>query len=116
MLEQLDPADPVIRPMFGCYAIYVRGRLVLILRQRDQHQHDNGVWLATTEQYHKELKIVFPCMRSIRLLGQKTAWQNLPANADDFETSVIKACEMILRNDPRIGKVIKPKRRTRSGS
>jgi hypothetical protein len=114
VLEQLDSADPVIRPMFGCYAIYVRGRLVLILRLRDQHKHDNGVWLATSEEFHAELKLIFPCLRSIRLLGKKSAWQNIPVNTEDFETFVMKACEMILKNDPRIGKVTKPKNRRKS--
>ncbi len=98
--------------MFGCYAIYVDGKLVLILRERKDHPHDNGVWLAIAEESYNELKKIFPCMRSIRLLGGKrTVWQNLPMTEDDFEEFVMTACEMILRNDPRIGKIPGTKRR-----
>lgn len=100
--------------MFGCYAIYVRGKLVLILRQREEHKYDNGVWLATAQEYHAELIKIFPCIRSIRLLGKKSAWQNIPVNAEDFEVSVMTACEMILKNDHRIGKFTKSQKKTRS--
>lgn len=102
--------------MFGCYAVYVRKKMVLILRDRKDHLHDNGVWIATGEEHHAGLKEIFPNMRSIRLLGKKSAWQNLPSTADDFETSAIQACEMILKNDPRIGKIPVPKKKKASGS
>ncbi len=98
--------------MFGCYAIYVDGKLVLILRERKDHPHDNGVWLAIAEGSYDDLKKIFPCMRSIRLLGGKrTVWQNLPVSEEDFEEFVMTACEMILRNDPRIGKIPGAKKR-----
>lgn len=102
----------MVRPMFGCYAIYVDEKLVLILRERKDHPFDNGVWLATVEEFHDELKEIFPCMRSVRLLGGKrTVWQNLPVTDERFEELVLEACEMILRNDPRIGKIPGTKKR-----
>jgi len=101
VLERLDNCSPVIRPMFGCHAIYVSGKIVLILRRKEANKHDNGVWLATASEHHDSLKKIFPCMRSIRMFGEGTSsWQNLPADADDFEESVMTACEMILKNDP----------------
>jgi len=110
VLERLQPLDPFVRPMFGCYAVYVQDKLVLILRDRSDHVHDNGVWLATSGEYHEDLRKLFPCMRSVRLLGGRpTAWQNLPSDADDFETYVLEVCDLILKNDRRIGKV--PKKR-----
>lgn len=116
VLERLDSLDPIVRPMFGCYAIYVGKKMVLILRDREEHPYDNGVWIATTPGHHTALKKLFPSIRSIRLLGAKTtAWQNLPVSADDFESSALEACDMILKNDPRIGKIPKPKRKS-SGS
>lgn len=36
-----------------------------------------------------------------------TGWQILPLDADDFEESVLKACQLVLKNDVRIGKVPK---------
>jgi hypothetical protein len=51
-------------------------------------------------------------MRRIYLFGNgETSWQNLPAEADDFEESVFRACALIRKGDPRIGKIPKPRKR-----
>jgi len=100
--------------MFGCLAIYVEDKIVLILRDKRDHTADNGVWLATTEKHHQSLRREFPNMRSIQVLGKKvTGWQILPTDADDFEEAALRACELVLAGDPRIGKV--PGQRARSG-
>lgn len=115
VLEELYSENPNVRPMFGCHAIYVRNKLVLILRKRNDHERDNGVWIATDPGHHESLKRLFPSMRSIELLGRNTtSWQNLPVDADDFEESVIKACSLILKNDARIGKIPKKKKKRSS--
>jgi hypothetical protein len=94
--------------MFGCLAIYVGSKIVLLLRDRPDRPRDNGVWLATLCEHHASLRREFPHMRSIELLGKPvTGWQVLPADAPDFETMALHACELILRRDPRIGKVPK---------
>src|SRR5271170_4848234 len=91
-LEELDRVHPRVRPMFGCYAIYVGEKIVLILRHRKDHSDDNGVWIAAAHEHHPSLKKEFPCMRSVRLLGTaETVWQNIPVDADDFEELVLKA-------------------------
>ncbi len=106
VLEALAPLAPMTRPMFGCLAIYVEEKIVLILREKPKYPADNGVWLATTEEHHQSLRAEFPRMRSIGLLGGKiTGWQALPSDAPDFEESALRACEMVLARDPRIGKV-----------
>jgi hypothetical protein len=98
--------------MFGCHAIYVSGKIVLILRRKETNKYDNGVWLATALEHHDSLKKILPCMRSIRMFGDGTSsWQNLPVAADNFEESVMTVCEMILKNDRRIGKVSTPKKK-----
>jgi hypothetical protein len=95
--------------MFGCLAIYVGNKIVFMLRQKQKQKEDNGVWLATTEEHHKSLRREFPCMRSIQLFGKEvTGWQVLPADAADFEEAAMRACELIVARDSRIGKV--PKR------
>jgi hypothetical protein len=92
--------------MFGCLAVYVGEKIVLVLRQKPEKTADNGVWLATTEEHHKSLGREFPSMRSIGVLGKKvTGWQVLPADAADFEEAALHACELIKARDPRIGKV-----------
>jgi hypothetical protein len=112
VLEELDRIHPRVKPMFGCYAIYAGEKLVLILRQRNDFTDDNGVWLAAHHEHHASLKKEFPCMRSVRLLGSfETVWQNIPADEDDFEELVLKACHLILKGDVRIGKIPKQKKK-----
>jgi hypothetical protein len=92
--------------MFGCRAVYVAEKIVLVLREKPSNACDNGVWLATTEEHHDSLRREFPNMRSIKLLGKKvTGWQLLPVDSPDFESSAQRACELILAGDLRIGKV-----------
>lgn len=97
--------------MFGCLAIYVEDKIVLILRDKPNQTADNGVWLATSEEHHRSLRREFPGMRSIDVLGKNvpgktvTGWQVLPADAPDFEEAALRACELVLAHDPRIGKV-----------
>jgi hypothetical protein len=113
VLDALAPFSPRTRPMFGCLAIYVEDKIVLILREKDKRNKDkpdqttdNGVWLATTEEHHQSLRRDFPSMRSIKVLGKKvTGWQVLPSDAEDFEVAALRACELVLAGDPRIGKV-----------
>ena len=102
--------------MFGCLAIYLKDKIVLILRDKATSTADNGVWLATTMEHHESLRREFPNMRSIQVLGKPiTGWQVLPADAQDFETAALRACELVLAGDPRIGKV-PGARSTKSGS
>ena len=100
--------------MFGCLAVYVEEKIVLVLRDKGNETADNGVWLATTCEHHESLRREFPNMRSIQVLGKDvTGWQLLPAEAPDFETAALRACELIAARDPRIGKVPKPRRTPR---
>lgn len=111
VLEQLERLSPITKPFFGCTAVYVGEKIVLILRNKSVEPESNGVWLATTYEQHQSLRRDFPSMRSIGVLGDGiTGWQLLHVNDADFEESVMRACELILRDDPRIGKI--PKRKT----
>jgi hypothetical protein len=111
-LDALAPLAPDTRSMFGCLAVYVGDKIVLILRDRRDWRRDNGVWLATTAEHHESLRQEFPTMRSIHLFGREvTHWQVLPADAPDFEEATLRACRLIREGDPRIGKVPKRKRR-----
>jgi hypothetical protein len=114
-LDALAPLSPDTRSMFGCLAVYVEDKIVLILRDRKDSRKDNGVWLATTAEHHESLRREFPTMRSIRLFGRDiTHWQVLPADAVDFEEATLRACRLIRERDPRIGKIPKRKRARRS--
>jgi hypothetical protein len=118
VLDAVAALSPRTRSMFGCLAIYVEEKIVLILRDKNGEDADNGVWLATTEEHHQSLRREFPNMRSIQIFRKKvTGWQVLPADAPDFEEAALRASELVIARDPRIGKVPgvkRKKRRTRS--
>jgi hypothetical protein len=115
VLDAIAPLSPRTRSMFGCLAVYVEDKIVLVLRDKSDAIEDNGVWLATTEEQHESLRREFPNMRSIEVLGKGvTGWQVLPADAPDFEEAALRACELIVGGDPRIGKV--PPTRRPSGA
>jgi hypothetical protein len=107
VLDALSSMSPETRSMFGCLAVYVKNKIVFALRdKRNETACDDGVWLATTVEHHESLRRDFPSMRSIGVLGKKvTGWQVLPAAAPDFEESALRACEFVIANDLRIGKV-----------
>jgi hypothetical protein len=57
------------------------------------------------------LRREFPNMRSIQVLGKKvTRWQVLPEEAADFEEAALRACDLVIARDPRIGKVPQSRR------
>jgi hypothetical protein len=111
VLEELGGLEVRTRAMFGCVAVYVGEKIVMALRDRPEHREDNGVWLATTRDRHESLRREFPNMRSIGVLGEEvTSWQILAVDAEDFEESVMRACELVRKGDERIGKVPAGKR------
>ena len=117
VLDALADVSPRTNPMFGCLAVYVEEKIVLVLREKPGPSPDNGVWLATTIEHHESLKRDFPNMRSIEVFGKEvTGWQVLPADTSDFEEAAMRACEMVIARDPRIGKVPKPRRTSSSKS
>jgi hypothetical protein len=112
VLDAIAHLIPTTRPMFGCVAVYVGEKIMLILRDKAKPPEDDGVWLATTAAHHESLKRDFPSMRSIQVFGTAlTSWQVLPSDSSDFEAAALLACELIAARDPRIGKV--PKRRSK---
>jgi hypothetical protein len=111
VLDALAEVSPRTNPMFGCLAVYVGEKIVLVLRDKREPSADNGVWLATIIEHHDSLRRDFPNMRSIQVFGKEvTAWQVLPADAPDFEEAALHACELVIAKDPRIGKVPKSRR------
>ena len=110
VVESLMPLHPRVKPMFGAFALYVGEKIMMILRKKESHEEANGVWIATSSEHHVSLKKEFPNMCSVYLLSDgkaETEWQMLPLSADDFESSVMKVCEFILKGDKRIGRVPK---------
>jgi hypothetical protein len=57
--------------MFGCLAVYVKDKIVVILRDKRDKTADNGVWLAPTEEHHESLRHEFLNMRPFRYWGRR---------------------------------------------
>jgi hypothetical protein len=107
----LERASPYTKPMFGSTAVYIGEQIVLILRSRDSYPSDNGIWVATTQEHHPSLRAEFPSLRSIAAFGPgETGWQVLPEEATDFEEAAHRLCALVLRGDPRIGKIPKTRK------
>ncbi len=112
IFDYLITLDIKTKPMFGLWAIYLDDKIMLILRQRDKNQEMNGVWIATSQEFHNSLRKDIPSLTSITPNTlEDTEWQLIPENHPDFETSVRKACELILNHDIRIGRIPKPKKK-----
>jgi hypothetical protein len=106
VLDAIASVSPRTRSMFGCLAVYVEDKIVLALRDKPDHPADNGVWLATSPEHHEALGREFRLMRSIQVFGKPvSSWQVLPSDSANFEEDALRACELILAGDTRIGKV-----------
>ena len=113
-LEALEGLDYRTKPMFGAYGVYVGFKMVFILRDRDISPEDNGLWVPVRWEDQPEMKKkYFPNMRPIKMFeGSAATWQVLPVDSEDFEEAVLKICQMIQKEDPRIGTI--PKKKLRS--
>jgi hypothetical protein len=111
ILEALAPLDPLVRPMFSGYSVYVGDKIVCMLRDRPKAPEDNGLWLVFSESADvtsPALRREFPSLREIGILGGKiTHWLILPADGPDFESEALNACDLILKHDPRLGRIPK---------
>ncbi len=109
IVDALAPAHPEVRRLFSGFGIYIGDKIVLMLRDRPKFPEDNGVWIVlseSTDPTDKALRKEFPSLRKIGLLGGKIGhWLLIPSDGENFESEALRACELILRRDPRIGRV-----------
>src|SRR5258708_19462390 len=73
VLDAIAPLSPETRSLFGCLAVYVQDKIVLILRDRRDGMADNGVWLATTEEHHQSLRREFSKLRPLPSFANKVS-------------------------------------------
>ena len=114
VVEELDSLSPIVKPMFGCHSVYVGEKIVFFLRNVDKEPEQNGVWVATTTEGYESLLKEFASMAPFnKPKPGKSPWFKLSSNAPDFEEAALKACELILNDDCRIGRITKRKKLTR---
>jgi hypothetical protein len=109
VLEALMPLNPEVRRMFSGFAVYLGDRIVCMLRDHPKSPRDNGVWLVLSESTNPkdpELRREFPSIRPIGILGGKIGhWLLIPSDGPGFEMEALHACDLLLRNDPRFGRI-----------
>jgi hypothetical protein len=109
VVEALAPLNPEVRRLFSGFGIYTGDKLVLMLRDRAKFPKDNGVWIVlseTTNPKDSSLRKEFPSLRTIGLLGGKIGhWLLIPGDDPGFEKESLHACDLLLRHDPRLGRV-----------
>jgi hypothetical protein len=110
-LEELDALSPTIKPMFGGFAVYAGEKMILFLYDQEKWPDFRGVSLATTSEHYRSLAREFSSTPEAepQKIGERP-WLLIPAGAVDFEEQVLKACEMILNGDPRIGRAPEEKK------
>jgi hypothetical protein len=115
VIDSLMRLEPSVRHFFSSYAVYIGPKITFVLRDKKTYPECNGIWIATSAEHHKSLKKELPSMQSISVLSGKengkTNWQMLPVDSDSFEEEAIRACELVLKGDERIGKIPKPKKK-----
>jgi hypothetical protein len=114
VLDALMPLNPEVRRMFSGFAVYLGDRIVCMLRDHAKSPRDNGVWLVLsdgTNPTDPKLRGEFPSLRSIELLGNKIGhWLLIPSDSPGFEMEALHACDLLLRHDPRFGRIPKSRR------
>jgi hypothetical protein len=103
-----------VRPMFGSHAVYVDDKIVFILRKKGDLKtiRDDGLWVASVPEHSASLVRAFPQLRPIELFhnrGQRgfNGWLNLADSEASFEQTAISLCQLVVGEDPRIGKLPK---------
>ena len=92
------------KPMFGCLAIYLHGRLMLVLASGEEPW--DGVLIPTEHQFHDALVKEFADVVQHSVLKK---WLYLPEATEDFETAASDIVEAVRMNDQRFG--VEPKER-----
>ena len=55
VLEALESMHPRVNPMFGCHAIYIGEKIMLIVRLKQPEDPDNGIWVARSPEDNQSL-------------------------------------------------------------
>lgn len=111
ILEALSPLEPEVKRMFGGFAVYTGDKIVMMLRDSAKEPQDNGVWLVFSETANladRKLRRELPSLRTITILGGAIKhWLLIPSDGPDFESDAMRACDLLLAHDARIGRVPK---------
>jgi hypothetical protein len=86
------------KPMFGCLAIYLHGRLMLVLASGEEPW--DGLLIPTEHQFHDAIQKEFSDVVQHSVLKK---WLYLSEATEDFETVASDIVEAVRMNDQRFG-------------
>ncbi len=86
------------KPMFGCLAIYLHGRLMLVLASGEEPW--DGLLIPTEHQFHDAIVKEFSDVVQHSVLKK---WLYLSEATEDFETVASDIVEAVRMNDQRFG-------------
>lgn len=102
----LEEPSLLLKPMFGCQACYLHGRLVLALTAGKEPW--NGLLIPTDHQFHESIRREYAAVRQHPVLKK---WLYLSETSEDFETVAVDIVEAIRMNDRRFG--VEPQEKSR---
>lgn len=114
VLEELSAIRPIVKRMFGFTSVYLDDKLLCSLRDSVKQPGSNGMWLYTTTEHIESLAREFPQLSKRQLWRSRAgnkAWVVLAARLEEFEEYALKACELILNGDQRIGRFTRGERK-----
>jgi len=100
----IEEPSYIDRAWFGCRAIYLHGRLMLVLCFGEEPW--NGLLIATDYEFHDSIRADFACVVQHPVLKK---WLYLAEASEDFETVSSEIIEAIRTADQRFG--VEPKER-----
>lgn len=116
ILDEVGALRPTVKRVFGNTNVYVGEMLLFCLRDDPKRTGTNGMWIFTTTEHVESLAREFPDLsrRQIWRSG-KNCWIVLAARLECFEEYALRACELMLNGDRRIGRVSRRLRRPEPG-
>src|ERR1017187_9985509 len=107
LMDYLNPKKVKIRPMLGCFGLYMNNEIVFFLRERKEKPTYNGVWVATTTENLASLSKTLPSinqhLKLVKDHNSNNTWLFISVQDDKFEAVVKKACGLVTKGDKRIG-------------
>lgn len=105
----MDEPSYIEKPMFGCLACYLHGRLMLLLCSGEEPW--NGILVPTDYQFHESIRKDFSDIVQHPVLKK---WLYLPEATEDFESTASDIIETVRTNDIRFGVEPKAKKSIKS--
>jgi len=102
----MEEPSYIDRAWFGCRAIYLHGKLMLVLCSGEEPW--NGLLIATEHEFHESIREDFDYVVQHPVLKK---WLYLAEASEDFESVSSEIVEAISTGDQRFG--VEPKERKR---